>query len=190
MNFRELLLTPNIYSRPRSSMQAVLALVMHYTQAPGWSAEKTRDYFESLKTGIENRWASAHYAVDPEEVIRMIPHSEIAYHCGSGSAYPVGYTQTAISLFGDYPNLHSIGIEMCVGEDGEIDPRTVDNARMVATVVCLRNDLNPMSQIIRHYDVTGKICPRSWVERPEDLESFRDSVKLTMVNLRERGRAA
>ena len=27
-------------------------------------------------------------------------------------------------------------------------------------------------QVIRHYDVTGKICPKSFVEHPEEWEQF------------------
>ncbi len=29
------------------------------------------------------------------------------------------------------------------------------------------------SQVIRHYDVTGKLCPKAFVERPEAWSSFR-----------------
>ena len=187
MRFREVLLTPNKYSRPQTPMQSVLAVVMHWTEAYGWSAQDIADYFESLKSGVEGRSASAHYAVDEDEAILMVPTGEVAYHCGSGSDYPIGYTQFAVDHFRAYPNFHAIGIEMCIKNDGEFDPRTIDNARAVASMACLHHDLSPHSQIVRHYDVTGKHCPRAWVERPAELEAFRESVKETIVRLHERG---
>lgn len=189
MRFRELPLARNAFSRPQMPMGDVLAVVMHYTQAPGMSASDIRDYFDSLKSGREGRSASAHYAVDEDEAIMMVPRDEIAYHCGSGSAYPIGYTQFAIDTFHDYPNAHAIGIEMCVNLKGELEPRTIDNARAVAAINCQRFDLDPMTQIVRHYDITGKSCPRAWVERPAEFHAFCDSVRATMVALQERGEA-
>jgi N-acetylmuramoyl-L-alanine amidase len=187
MRFRELLLTPNKYSRPGTPMPAVLAVVMHWTEAYGWSAEAIREYFESLKSGVEGRSASAHYAVDEDEAIMMVPTTEVAYHCGSGSDFPIGYTQYAVDRFHDYPNKYTIGIEMCIRNDGEFDPRTIDNARMIAAMACTRHDLRPSLQIVRHYDITGKECPRAWVRQPAELEAFRKAVASTMAGARERG---
>jgi N-acetylmuramoyl-L-alanine amidase len=186
VRFRELLLTPNKHSRPQTPMPAVLAVVMHWTEAYGWSALEIRDYFESLKSGVEGRSASAHYAVDEDEAILMVPTSEVAYHCGSGSDFPIGYTQFAIDRFHDYPNKYTIGIEMCIKGDGEFDPRTIDNARMIAATACTRYDLRPALQIVRHYDVTGKVCPKRFVEYPKEFEAFKESVKTTMMQMRER----
>jgi N-acetylmuramoyl-L-alanine amidase CwlA len=52
---------------------------------------------------------------------------------------------------------------------------------MLCAWLCWRFDLNPMSDIIRHYDVTGKDCPRWFVSHPEEFDVFRDSVKATMI---------
>lgn len=34
-----------------------------------------------------------------------------------------------------------------------------------------------MSHIIRHYDVTGKLCPKYWVDDPDGIVRFRKLVK-------------
>ena len=185
-----MLLSRNDYSRPGTIMGAVLAVIMHYTQAPGWSAENLRDYFEGLKSGREGRSAGAHYGIDEDESILMIPHRETAYHCGSGSKYPIGYTEFAQNFFGVYPNSCTIGIEMCINLKSELSARTVDNARAIATIVCMKYSLDPLTQILRHHDVTGKFCPISWVQHPEELAAFRESVKKTMEEMAERGQPA
>ena len=38
--------------------------------------------------------------------------------------------------------------------------------------LCRTFELDPKTEVIRHYDVTGKICPRYYVEHPEAWEQF------------------
>ena len=42
--------------------------------------------------------------------------------------------------------------------------------------LCERYGL-PVSHIIRHYDVTGKLCPKYWVDDPDGIVRFRKLVK-------------
>ena len=42
--------------------------------------------------------------------------------------------------------------------------------------LCSEFDLNP-EDVIRHYDVTGKICPKYFVDHPEEWETFHEDVK-------------
>ena len=42
--------------------------------------------------------------------------------------------------------------------------------------LCVEFDLKP-DDIIRHYDVTGKICPKYFVDHPEEWETFHKDVK-------------
>ena len=46
----------------------------------------------------------------------------------------------------------------------------------LAAVLCERYGL-PVSHIIRHYDVTGKLCPKYWVDDPDGIVRFRKLVK-------------
>ena len=46
----------------------------------------------------------------------------------------------------------------------------------LAAALCERYGL-PVSHIIRHYDVTGKLCPKYWVDDPDGIVRFRKLVK-------------
>jgi N-acetylmuramoyl-L-alanine amidase len=39
--------------------------------------------------------------------------------------------------------------------------------------LCLQLGLDPETDVIRHYDVTGKDCPKYYVEHPEAWNAFR-----------------
>ena len=45
--------------------------------------------------------------------------------------------------------------------------------------------LDPSQDIIRHYDVTGKICPKYYVDNPEAWDGFRADVALEMERQKE-----
>jgi N-acetylmuramoyl-L-alanine amidase len=170
-------------------MGLVQAVVVHYLQAPGWTPKRARDYFESLKTGREARSASAHYVVGPDEVLYIVPKAERAYHCGSGYAFPQGYTQWSIGFFRDYPNDHTIGIECCHADaSGRFEAATVDNLVEVCALLCEQYALRPMEHIVRHFDVTAKRCPLWWVEHEEEFNWFRCGVADMVQTMRSRGR--
>ena len=48
------LLTPNEYSRPRTPVKRVNAIVVHYVGNPGTSAAANRSYFEGLAASVRN----------------------------------------------------------------------------------------------------------------------------------------
>lgn len=83
---------PMIRARWHGGEQTPQLIVMHSTVSPckPGQARATAAYFASLPT---TRKASAHYVVDPAEVIQCVPDHTVAYHCGY--------------------NQDSIGIEMC-----------------------------------------------------------------------------
>lgn len=170
-------LTPNLYSRGQELMQRVLGVTLHWVEHPMTSAAFNWRFFESRKAGGDGM-GSAHFIVDPAETIQCMPLDEIAYHAG-----PMAQTTAEARLrFGDYPNAHLIGIEMCHPDwSGKPEPATLASVRMLCAWLCWRFDLNPMSDIVRHYDITGKLCPKWYVEHPDDLDAFRDSVKATMI---------
>lgn len=168
-------LTPNQWSRGREPMQRVLGVVLHWYGKPGQSAWEVWRYFDAL-TGPD--YGSAHFVVDAETVLQAVPLDEIAYHAGPRAAT----TPEALERFGDYPNAHLVGIEMAHADwEGRILPETLASVRMLCAWLCWRFDLNPMSDVIRHHDVTGKDCPRWFVTHPDELDAFRDSVKATMI---------
>lgn len=124
-------------------------LVIHYTAAPGDTAENNGKYFAREKTG-----ASAHYFVDETTVVSSVPEDCIAWHCGASTyRHP------------DCRNGNSIGIEICTkGAGGTywFAPQAVELAQQLTRELMKTYQLSA-DQVLRHYDVTGKICPAPFV---------------------------
>ena len=56
-------------------------------------------------------------------------------------------------------NSNSVGIEICINSDGDYNKAVM---RAQALVLKLMYELNiPLSNVVRHYDASGKICPLS-----------------------------
>lgn len=153
------LLTPNEYSRPQLKMTTVNRVVIHYTANPGTTAEQNREYFESLAQ-LKTRHASAHFIVDLDgTIVQCVPISEVAY------------AQV-------HANYDSISIECCHPDDtGQFNDATFYSASDLAAFFCQKFGLDPESQVVRHYDVTGKDCPKYYVEHEDAWKSFLAAVQ-------------
>ena len=67
-------------------------------------------------------------------------------------------------------NRNSLGVEMCsdiVGGKYTITPQTVDRAVELVKYLMAKYGID-VDHVVRHYDVTGKLCPEPWV-RDESL---------------------
>lgn len=155
----EQFLTVNPYSRPGLALtDTPQYIVIHYTANPGSSAQNNRDYFENLKDTQET-YASAQFVIGLDgEIIQCVPCNEMAY-CSN-------------SL-----NEICISIEMCHPDEwGNFNDATYNNC--VYLVAQLMNYYHmDMDQLIRHYDVTGKNCPRYFVEHEDRWEVFKGFVE-------------
>ena len=174
-------------ARPGLDLDQVLAIVLHWPDAPGQTAEETHDFW----AGPDNKAGdSAHCAISENGVIvQCMPWHERAYHVGSSQVDPASgrsYTDLARGMFGEFasnpyrtsPNHCTIGIEMeTLDELGTSTPETVTAAIDLCAYLCGQYHLNPATQIIRHIDVVGwKRCPAWYIDHPEDLDLFRDAV--------------
>ena len=147
------LLPVNEYSRPGTALEQVNGIVVHYVGNPGTTAEQNHSYFENLAQTGET-YASSHFLVGLDgEIIQNVPLNEIAY-CSNER------------------NDDTISIECCHPDDsGEFTQATYDS--LVRLTRWLMEEYGLESgQVIRHYDVTEKICPKSFVEHPEEWEQF------------------
>ena len=172
----------NSFSRPGRKLTQLRGIVMHYTGDPGASDVSIRGYFDRLSMQdpldkVPDRYASAHCVVDLDgSVIEMIPTNEMAYHCGADK-----YMPGIESKLGILPNMSTLGIEMChPDETGRFLQDTLSAAILLTAVLCFRFGIEPRTQIFRHYDVTGKLCPKAWVETPKDFDDFKKRVELAM----------
>lgn len=155
------LLTINEYSRPGIALGQVKGVVIHYTANPGTSARNNRDYFEGLKDSHITK-ASSHFVIGLKgEIVQCIPCSEISYASNSR-------------------NVDTVSIECCIPDDtGKFNPATYHSVIHLTAWLAERYQLS-MEDIIRHYDVTGKNCPKYYVEHPEAWEQLRTDVQAYM----------
>lgn len=159
LNLNVQLLTPNPYSRPSDSLEEINGVVIHYTANPGTDSMANRNYFENLKSTHTTK-ASSHFIIGLKgDIVQCIPTWEIAYASNDR-------------------NEDTIAIEVC--HPDETGKFTKDSYRalvhLVAWIVCEFN-LNS-DQILRHYDITGKICPKYFVDHEEQWQSFIEDVYL------------
>lgn len=161
-------LTVNAWSRPGTELEKINGVVIHYVGNPGTTAHANRNYFESLSSGQEGTYASSHFIVGLEgEVIQCIPLTEIAYASNTR-------------------NEDTVSIEVChPDETGEYSSVTYDRTVELTAWLCVQFRLDPETDVIRHYDVTGKECPRYYVEHPEAWDAFRADVAEAVVRLKE-----
>lgn len=140
-------------------------LVMHYTANPKSTAAGEAKY--RMTPGIGTGF---HLVVDDSECYLSTPIEKSAQHCGGGLQGTNGH-----AFYKKCMNANSIGIEMCCRQDANgkwyITEETYKMAVQAAAWVCETYTIDP-SHIIRHYDVTGKICPRPWVEDESKYHNF------------------
>ena len=148
------LLTPNEYSRPQIPLSEISAIIVHYTANPGSTAQQNRDFFEGLADGAEGTRVSSHFVIGLDgEIIQCIPSSEISYASNDANTY-------------------SLAIECChPDESGEFTQATYDSLVKLVGWLCRAFEV-PKEGILRHYDITGKICPKDFVDHPEKWTQF------------------
>lgn len=148
------LLPINQYSRPGTELTEVKGIVVHYTANPGSTAKQNRDYFAGLAESHETS-ASSHFVIGLEgEIVQCIPCNEISYASNDR-------------------NKDTISIECCIeDESGKFNDATYQSLIKLVTWLMGRYNLGT-DDVIRHYDVTGKNCPKYFVENPDAWELFK-----------------
>lgn len=150
-------LTVNDYSRPGTKLDAVNGVVVHYVGNPGTTARQNHSYFQNLSSTGET-YASSHFLIGLEgEIIQNVPLDEVAY-CSSQR------------------NSDTISVECCHPDSGgAFTQETYDSLVRLVRWLMEYYELDS-SQVIRHYDVTGKECPLYYVRHPGDWQAFLDGL--------------
>ena len=162
----------NQYARSGKKLTGVRKIVVHYTANPGASAQNHYKYFSNLS----GRYASAHFFVDSVDALCIIPLNEVAYHANDVQKRVNGAAYRGVAELKPNANLLSVGIELCIEKDGSFHPETLEKAENVAAELCRRYKLNPLDDIVRHFDVTAKNCPAPWVASTEGFTQFKANV--------------
>ena len=160
------LLDVNAYSRPGIETEGINGIVIHYTANPGSSAQENRDYFNDLQY-THTTEASSNFIIGLEgEIIQCVPTWEVAYASNER-------------------NFDTVSIECChPDENGEFTDETYRSLVQLTAWLCMKFDLTE-EDVIRHYDVTGTICPKYFVDHEDEWEEFRLNVRKDMDRSRE-----
>jgi hypothetical protein len=140
--------------RRGTALGTVKDIAIHYVGNPGTTAQQNRDFFNQPDTTV-----SAHFLIGLEgEIIQCIPLDEMS------------------SATNDR-NGDTISIEVCHPDDtGEFTDATYQSLVKLTAWLCDNSHLS-RDHVIRHYDVTGKLCPLYFVEHEDAWEQFLADVK-------------
>ena len=142
-------------------------IVIHYTANDGDTAKGNGNYFANNIVGV-----SSHYFVDDDSIINSVQDDYIAWAVG-GNKYK--YTKGA-AFFGKCTNADSISVELCdIKKNGVYDftEATIKNAAELVKLLMEKYNV-PIEKVIRHYDITGKICPKPFVENEKAWKEFKE----------------
>ena len=128
----------------------------------GADAERHYRYFNG-----GDRGASAHYVVDDKQIIQLVEHNVQSWHNGKKYVSNPAVPQCN--------NSNSIGIEICVNQDGDYSKAVANAADLTKN---LMKELNiPVDRVIRHYDSCGKQCPAKMLKEHKIWSDFKKAIQ-------------
>ena len=172
MNIKTDLANKSNYGGTRST-SVIKYIVVHYTGNDGDTDENNANYFQN--NVVE---ASAHYFVDDDSITQTVPDDYVAWHCGAKT-----YKHA------NCRNTNSIGVEICDDvKNGVIYPseKTIANALELVKHLMQKYSV-PHENVIRHYDVTGKLCPAYWCGTTEKDAKWKSAFWNLLAATKETG---
>ena len=152
------LIPVNPYSRSGELLSSIDGIVVHYTANPGTTAKQNRNYFAGLADGSGTS-ASSHFIIATDgTILQCVPMSEIAYASNDR-------------------NCDTLSIECChEDESGKFTKETYQSLVKLTAWLCDTYGLET-DQVIRHYDVTGKLCPKYYVEHEDKWDTLKKDIE-------------
>ena len=164
-------------------------IVIHYTAGSTSRAGTAKN--NAVMFSDPANYASADFIVDDETIVQYNPDikNRFCWHCGDNkNPYSMGG-----KFYGKCTNANSIGIEICstnpnwTASDQANSKKWSFTEKAVAKAVELTKYLMqtyniPADRVIRHYDVSGKLCPGiiGWNEDSKDISQWKEfKAKLT-----------
>lgn len=141
-------------SRRGTSLSDINDIVIHYVGNPGTSAQANRNWYANPSSNV-----SSHFIVGLKgEIIQCIPLHEK-------------------SSASNHRNSDTISIEVCHPDaSGKFNAATYDSL-VDLTAWLVKSCGLTVDNVIRHYDVTGKECPRYYVRNEDAWDQFKADVK-------------
>ena len=151
-----------------------LFISIHYTANNGDTAYNNCCFFHK-----EYRGASANYFVDETSIWQCVKDSDIAWAVGlSEKLIKAGKAK----YYNNCRNDNSISIEMCSRNtrsdkkgDWYYKDGTIKNTIWLVAYLMRKYDI-PIENVVMHYDVTHKECPRPWCYDRESWLDFKRKV--------------
>ena len=173
---KEQLANSENYGGSRNASQ-IRYLVYHYTGNDGDRAANNAKYFQNNIVK-----ASAHYFVDDTTVWRSVPDLKVAWSVG-GSKYANADKTGGGTMYGVITNTNSISIEMCdTIRNGvyQASEATLANAAALVRFI-FGGSHDPLENVYRHFDVTGKHCP-SYLVNAQKWAEFKKRLEVKIVD--------
>ena len=141
-------------ARSGKKLTAVKNIVIHYVGNPGTTAQNNRDFFDKSDTEV-----SSHFVVGLDgEIIQCVPLNE----------------KSAAS---NWRNSDTISVEVChPDESGVFNQASYNSLIRLTAWLCHEFGLDE-EDVIRHYDITGKMCPLYYAEHEDKWEDLKNDVK-------------
>lgn len=142
-------------SKTRNKEKTVEYIVIHNTGNDGDTAKNNVDYFACWN----EREAGAHFFIDQAGRIgRSIPMNNIAWAVGDNQKS----TKGGASLKNKVTNNNSISIELCDIVNKEPSKEMIEV--LLELIDYIVKYCPKVKRIVRHYDVTGKQCPKIFID--------------------------
>lgn len=147
------------FARTGVKLVEINNIVVHYTGNPSSTAQNNRDYFNKPDTDV-----CSHFVIGLDgEIIQCVPLDE----------------KSAAS---NNRNLDTISIEVCHPDSsGKFNDATYASLVKLTAWLCDNSGLKA-KDVIRHYDITGKVCPKYFVDNQSAWEDFLEDIKQELKN--------
>ncbi len=152
------LIPVNGSARRGMELEDLTAIAIHYVGNPGTTAQQNRNFFALAETNV-----SSHFLIGLKgEIIQCVPINEKSSATNAR-------------------NRDTISIEVChPDESGAFTQESYDSLVKLCDWLCRLTGLTG-DDLIRHYDVTGKICPKYFVDHEDAWETFKQDVKASLA---------
>lgn len=147
------------FARTGVKLVEINNIVIHYVGNPDTSAQNNRDYFNKPDTDV-----CSHFVVGLDgEIIQCVPLDEK-------------------SNASNNRNLDTISIEVCHPDSsGKFNEATYNSLVKLTAWLCDNSGLKA-KDVIRHYDITGKECPKYFVNNESEWQKFLEAIKQELKN--------
>lgn len=143
----------------RKTGSKIVFIVVHYTGTPSNDCSADRAYQSILRS---RREASTHFLVGNDGVLQILDEDKQAWHVG-GESDAKKHKMTCF-------NSNSIGVDIVEGKvntksgkvedcDWYFSQNSISYAAELIAMLCIKHGISA-ANVVRHYDVTGKQCPR------------------------------